>query len=71
MNTAQEIGKHKRPDHIRDGRREYEVMEQLQEWANQVGCPVEAIKAIYPVIFDQAIQLQLKGKGPKKSEKII
>lgn len=71
MNTAREVGKHKRPGHIRDGKREHEVMEQLLDWANQVGCPGEVIEAVYPVIFDQAIQLQLKGKEPKKSEKII
>lgn len=71
MNTAQEIGEHKHPGHIRDGIREHEVMEQLQEWAKKVGCPVEAVQAIYPVIFDQAIQLQLKGKGTQKSEKAI
>lgn len=71
MNTAREVGKHKRPGHIRDGKREHEVMEQLLDWANQVGCPEELIHAVYPMIFDLAIQLQLKSKEPKKSEKII
>lgn len=71
MNTAQEIGKQKSPGHIRDGIREHEVMERLQDWAKKVECPVEVVQAIYPLIFDLSIQLQLKSKEAQKSERVI
>lgn len=71
MYTAQEIGKQKQPGHIRDGKREHEVMERLQEWARTVDCPVDVVQAVYPLIFDLSIQLQLKSKKAQVSERVI
>lgn len=71
MKTAQEIGKQKRMGQIRDGKREHEIIQALQAWAQKVECPVDLIQAIYPLIFDRSIRLQLEGKEAEKSERVI
>lgn len=71
MKTAQEIGKQKRLGQIRDGKKEHEIIQALQAWAQKVECPVDLVQAIYPLIFDRSIQLQLEGKDAEKSERVI
>lgn len=63
MNVAKEIGNYKKLDHIRDGKREAEVLQRLHSWALEVNCPPELLKVIYPLIFDYSIRLQMKNKG--------
>lgn len=71
MNMAKEVGNYKKPDHIRDGKREAEILQQLYNWATEVDCPTELLRTIYPSIFDYSIRLQLKGKGAKESEQVM
>lgn len=71
MNTAKAVGNYKKPDHIRDGKREAEILQQLDHWAQEVECPTELIKAIYPSIFDYSIRLQLRGKGAREAEQVM
>jgi chorismate mutase len=68
MKLAKEIGGHKKPDRIRDGKRELEILQQLYLRAAEVDCPPELVKAIYPLIFDHSIRLQLKGKGVQNEQ---
>ncbi len=71
MLTAKEIGNYKKAGHIRDGKREAEVMQRLNNWALEVDCPPDLLKAIYPAIFDYSIRLQLKNKGAQDSEQVM
>lgn len=71
MHTAKEIGRYKKADHIRDGKREMEIMHRLHKLALEVDCPPDLLKAIYPEIFDFSIQLQLKNKGAQDSEQVM
>lgn len=71
MYTAKKVGNYKKPDQIRDGKREAEVLQRLYSWALEVNCPPELLKAIYPVIFDCSIRLQLKDKGAQEAEQVI
>jgi 3-deoxy-7-phosphoheptulonate synthase len=71
MHTAEEIGNYKKPDRIRDGKREAEVLEQLTQWASEANCPTDLLKAIYPTIFNYSINLQLKNKGARESEQVM
>jgi 3-deoxy-7-phosphoheptulonate synthase len=71
MRTAKEIGNYKKPDHIRDGKREAEILQRLCNLASELDCPAELLKAIYSSIFDHSIRLQLKDKGARKSEQVM
>jgi 3-deoxy-7-phosphoheptulonate synthase len=71
MKLVKKIGKHKNPDHIRDGKREAEILQKLENWATEVDCPSELLKQIYPLIFDCSIQIQLKGNGTRAAEYVI
>lgn len=71
MRTAEEVGKYKKPDRIRDGKREAEILERVYNLASEIDCPAELLKIIYPAIFDYSIQVQLKNKGAQKSERVM
>ncbi|MDD2234272.1 MAG: bifunctional 3-deoxy-7-phosphoheptulonate synthase/chorismate mutase [Desulfitobacteriaceae bacterium] len=71
MKLVRRIGKHKNPEHIRDGKREAEILQKLESWATEVNCPAELLQQIYPLIFDCSIRLQLKGKRSREAEYVI
>lgn len=62
MEIVNKVANQKRLDCVKDSTREREVIQRLISLGNDLGLPSELIKKVYPVIFEVAVQSQIKQK---------
>ena len=68
MEIVTKVADQKRLHRVKDSAREKEVMQRLINLGNEIGLPSELIKKIYPVIFEVAVQSQIKRKLVRENE---
>lgn len=62
MQIVKQVADQKRLDRVKDSAREKEVIQRLITLGNELELPSELVKKIYPVIFEVAVQSQIKRK---------
>jgi len=62
MQIVNKVADKKRLDRVKDSSREKEVIQRLINLGNQLELPSELVKKIYPLIFEVAVQSQIKRK---------
>jgi 3-deoxy-7-phosphoheptulonate synthase len=68
MQIVNKIADQKRLDRVKDSAREREVIQRLINLGNELELPSELVKKIYPVIFEVAVQSQIKRKLMREKE---
>ncbi|MDR3601737.1 MAG: bifunctional 3-deoxy-7-phosphoheptulonate synthase/chorismate mutase [Desulfosporosinus sp.] len=68
MQIVRKVGDQKRLDRVKDISRENEVMQRLVNLGNELQLSSELVKGIYPLIFEFAVQSQIKSKLAKEKE---
>ena len=68
MQIVNKIADQKRLDRLKDSPREREVIQRLIKLGNELELPSELIKKIYPLIFEVAVQSQIKRKLEREQE---
>lgn len=66
MQIVSKVADQKRLDRVKDNTREKEVMQRLTNLSDELKLPSELVKKIYPIIFEVAIQSQIKRKLVEK-----
>ena len=62
MQIVRKIGDQKRLDRVKDTSRQNEITQRLMNLAAERQLPPDLVKRIYPLIFEYAVQSQIKGK---------
>ena len=65
MKIVRKVGDQKRLDRVKDTNREKEVLKRLDSLAKELELSPDLVKKIYPVIFEAAVQSQIKNKLAK------
>jgi len=68
MQIVSKVADKKRLDRVKDNTREKEVMQRLTSLGNELKLPSELVKKIYPIIFEVAVQSQIKRKLVREEE---
>lgn len=68
MQIVRKVGNQKRLDRVRDASREKEIIQRLVNLGNELQLSPEFVKKIYPLIFEFAVQSQIKSKLAKEKE---
>ena len=68
MEIVQKVGDQKRLDRVKDSNREKEILQRLVTLATELQLPSELVRKIYPVIFESAVQSQIKSKLVRDQE---
>jgi len=68
MQIVERVGHQKRLDRVRDASREKEIIQRLVNLGNELQLSPEFVKKIYPLIFEFAVQSQIKSKLAKEKE---
>jgi len=65
MKIVRKVGDQKRLDRVKDTNREKEVLQRLVNLATELQLSPDLVKKIYPLIFESAVQSQIKNKLAK------
>lgn len=68
MQIVQKVGDQKRLDRVKDSTREKEVLQRLTSLGEELELPSELVRKIYPIIFEVAVQSQIKRKMMREGE---
>lgn len=68
MQIVQKVADQKRLDRIKDSTREKEVLQRLTNLGEELKLPSELVRKIYPIIFEAAVQSQIKRKMMREGE---
>ncbi|KGK90864.1 phospho-2-dehydro-3-deoxyheptonate aldolase [Desulfosporosinus sp. HMP52] len=68
MEIVSKVADQKRLDRVKDSSREKEVIQRLTALGNELKLPSELVKKIYPIIFDVAVQSQIRQKLVREKE---
>lgn len=68
MQIVQKVADQKRLDRIKDSTREKEVLQCLTNLGEELKLPSELVRKIYPIIFEAAVQSQIKRKMMREGE---
>jgi len=68
MQIVGKVADQKRLDRVKDIGREKEVIHRLVNLATELQLPTEIVKKIYPLIFEFAVQYQIKSKLDKEQK---
>ncbi|SDI48927.1 bifunctional 3-deoxy-7-phosphoheptulonate synthase/chorismate mutase [Desulfosporosinus hippei] len=68
MEIVTKVADQKRLDRVKDSYREKEVIQRLTVLGNELKLPSELVKKIYPIIFDVAVQSQIRQKLVREKE---
>ncbi|HZK55259.1 MAG TPA: chorismate mutase, partial [Desulfosporosinus sp.] len=68
MKVVRKIGDQKRLDLVKDTCRQNEITQRLVNLAAELQLPTDLVKRIYPLIFEVAIQYQIKAKLVQEQE---
>ncbi|EHQ87976.1 bifunctional 3-deoxy-7-phosphoheptulonate synthase/chorismate mutase [Desulfosporosinus youngiae] len=62
MKIVRKVGNQKRLDRVKDTNREKEILQRLVSLASELELSPDLVKKIYPLIFESAVQSQIKNK---------
>lgn len=62
MKIVRKVGDQKRLDRVKDINREKEILQRLVSLASELELSPDLVKKIYPLIFESAVQSQIKNK---------
>lgn len=62
MKIVRKVGDQKRLDRVKDTNREKEILQRLVSLASELELSPDLVKKIYPLIFESAVQSQIKNK---------
>jgi len=68
MEIVSKVADKKRMDRVKDNTREKEVIQRLTNLGEELKLPSELVKKIYPIIFEVAVQSQIKRKLVREKE---
>ncbi|KUO75366.1 MAG: phospho-2-dehydro-3-deoxyheptonate aldolase [Desulfosporosinus sp. BRH_c37] len=68
MEIVRKVGDQKRMDRVKDTNREKEIIKRLVNLATELQLPSELVRKIYPLIFESAVQSQIKSKLVRDQE---
>lgn len=68
MEIVRKVGDQKRLDRVKDSNREKEIIMRLVNHATELHLPPELVRKIYPLIFESAVQSQIKSKLVRDQE---
>ncbi|HBV87633.1 bifunctional 3-deoxy-7-phosphoheptulonate synthase/chorismate mutase [Desulfosporosinus sp.] len=68
MEIVRKVGDQKRLDRVKDTNREKEILQRLVNQAMELQLPTDLVKKIYPLIFESAVQSQIKDKLAKDKD---
>ncbi|MDR3587266.1 MAG: 3-deoxy-7-phosphoheptulonate synthase [Desulfosporosinus sp.] len=69
MQIVRKVGDQKRLDCVKDASREKEIIQRLVNFGTELQLSPELVKRIYPLIFEFAVQSQIKTKLAKEKER--
>ncbi|MHB8076352.1 bifunctional 3-deoxy-7-phosphoheptulonate synthase/chorismate mutase [Desulfosporosinus fructosivorans] len=62
MEVVRKVGDKKHLNQVKDSKREKEIIQRLVNLATELQLPPELVRKIYPLIFESAVQSQIKSK---------